>query len=40
MNIALVRLISSGKSSIINSLLGNRVTQSGVGLTTIDVLKI
>ena len=35
MDIALVGLPSSGKSSIINSLVGKRVVQSGVSRTTI-----
>lgn len=34
MNITLVGLPSAGKSSIINSLLGKRVAQSGVSRTT------
>jgi small GTP-binding protein len=37
MNIALVGLPSCGKSSIINSLIGKRVAQSGVSRTTTDV---
>ena len=37
MDIALVGLPSAGKSSIINSLVGKRIAQSGVSRTTIDV---
>ncbi len=36
MDIALVGLPSAGKSSIINSLVGKRIAQSGVSRTTID----
>ena len=37
MDIALVGLPSAGKSSIINSLIGKRMAQSGVSRTTTEV---